>query len=204
MAKAREKQVGGADNVRAKKRRLRPELIARREQLTNRKRRSKAIRQRLIALPAFEHARAIHCYISIGAEVDTRLLIAAALDQGKAVAVPVIEPDQRMTHSWIRDIDSADFTEGALGTLTPRVIRPALPGDWDITIVPMLGFDREGYRIGYGKGYYDQLLAAAPAFAIGVAFADQEVAGLPHEDHDMRLDAIVTDSEIIALCDMPV
>jgi 5-formyltetrahydrofolate cyclo-ligase len=195
-------RTDGSDTE-AQKRLLRPALIARRAQISDREARSAAIGERIVALPAFQRARAIHCYLPIRAEVDTRLLVAAALEQGKAVAVPVIGADRRMSHSWIRDIDPADFTAGVLGTLTPRVIRPARPGDWDMTIVPLLGFDRAGYRIGYGKGYYDRLLAAAPAFMIGVGFAAQEVAGLPHADHDIRLDAIVTEDEIIALPALP-
>ncbi|MBX0326549.1 5-formyltetrahydrofolate cyclo-ligase [Oscillochloris sp. ZM17-4] len=182
---------------------LRPELIVRRGQISDRESRSAAIREQIIDLPAFQRARAIHCYLSINTEVETHLLIAAALEQGKAVAVPVIGADRRMSHSWIRDIDPADFTEGILGTLSPRALRPALPGDWDLTIVPLLGFDRQGYRIGYGKGYYDRLLAASPTFAIGVAFAAQELSDLPHAEHDMRLDAIVTEGEIIALRALP-
>ncbi|NNJ09106.1 5-formyltetrahydrofolate cyclo-ligase [Chloroflexales bacterium ZM16-3] len=192
------------DNCKEQKRLLRPRLMGQRDQIAGREDRSAAIREQIISQSAFQRARAIHCYLSIRSEVDTRLLIAAALDEGKAVAVPVIGPDRRMIHSWIRDIDPADFVEGVLGTLSPRIIRPALPGDWDLTIVPLLGFDREGHRIGYGKGYYDRLLAVTPAFAIGVAFAAQEVANLPHEAHDMCLDAIVTENEIIALRALPV
>lgn len=120
-----------------------------------------------------------------------------ALTQGKAVAVPVVEPGRRLSHCWITGIDPADFTEGVLGTLTPRHIRPATPGDWDLMIVPMLGFDRAGYRIGYGMGYYDRLLAAARGIALGVAFGAQEVADLPREPHDLALDLIATEDELI-------
>jgi 5-formyltetrahydrofolate cyclo-ligase len=179
------------------KRRLRRDLMARRDQIAGREARSAAIRERALAAPAFQRARAIHCYLSMRSEVDTRLLIATALTQGKAVAVPVVDPSRRLSHCWITGIDPADFTEGTLGTLTPRIMLPATPGDWDLTIVPMLGFDRAGYRIGYGMGYYDRLLAAAPATALGVAFSAQEVAALPREPHDMRLDAIATEDEYI-------
>ncbi len=179
------------------KRNLRRELIARRNQITGREARSEAICGCVIATPAFLRARAIHCYLSIRSEVDTYSLIAVALTQGKAVAVPVVDPSRRMSHSWITEIDPADFTEGPLGTLTPRIIRPASPGDWDLTIVPMLGFDRGGYRIGYGMGYYDRLLAAAPTIAFGVAFSTQEFAALPRDPHDLPMDFIATEDELI-------
>jgi 5-formyltetrahydrofolate cyclo-ligase len=185
-----------ADTI-EQKRALRPALIARRGEIGEREARSAAIRERVVSLPVFQRARAIHSFISIGAEVDTHALIAAALAQGKAVAVPVVERGRRLSHSWIKDIDPADFAAGVMGTLAPRVIIPAALGDWELTIVPMLGFDREGYRIGYGMGYYDKILAAAPTISVGVAFAAQEVATLPHEAHDVPLDMIVTEDEVI-------
>lgn len=188
-----------SEDAPSRKRALRPALIDRRERVAGREARSAAIRERILALPAFQRSAAIHSFISIGAEVDTRPLIALALAQGKAVAVPVVERGRRLSHSWIRDIDPADFTEGVLGTLTPRVLSPATPGDWDFTVVPMLGFDRQGYRIGYGMGYYDKILAAAPTIAVGVAFAAQEVVALPHEPHDVPLDMIVTEDEVIVI-----
>ncbi|MEI8307812.1 MAG: 5-formyltetrahydrofolate cyclo-ligase [Chloroflexales bacterium] len=182
------------------KHRLRRELMTRRDQTTGRDVRSEAIRERVLASPVFQHARAIHCYLSIRSEVDTHFLIAIALTQGKAVAIPVLDSNRRLRHSWINGIDPADFTEGVFGTLAPRVIRPVDPGDWDLTIVPMFGFDRDGYRIGYGMGYYDRLLAAAPTTTLGVAFSAQEVAALPHAPHDMPLDFIATEDEMIEAC----
>ena len=67
--------------------------------------------------------------------------------------------------------------------------------------VPLLAFDREGYRLGYGGGCYDRSLAAlrsgGPVLAIGLAYAGQEVARVPHGPEDQRLDRIVTDIETI-------
>lgn len=185
-------------NIAAQKRQLRQILLHRRDQIPDREARSAAICDQVALLPAFQRARAIHCYLAIRSEVDTYPLIQIALSQGKAVAVPVLGEQQKLCHSWIRDIDMADFTVDALGMPAPRVISPALPGDWDVTIVPLLGFDRAGYRIGYGKGYYDQLLSDSPTFAIGLAFAAQEVDHLPAELHDRRLDLIISEDEVVA------
>jgi 5-formyltetrahydrofolate cyclo-ligase len=183
----------------ATKQDLRRELIARRNQLDHRELRSAAICERVRAMPAFRQARAIHSYLPIRSEVDTRPLLDAALTLGKALALPVIAADKRMRHAWISSIDPADFTPGVLGTLYPRRFTPARPGDWDVTIVPMLGFDRAGYRLGYGKGHYDRLLASAPTIAVGVAFAAQELPALPHQPHDRRLDYIATEDELLVL-----
>ena len=130
-------------------------------------------------------------------EVDTRPVIAAALATGKAVAVPVVGRDGALTHSWIDTLDPATFTHGQLGTPRPRHLRPAAIGAWSLTLVPLLAFDRAGYRLGYGKGYYDQLLAAAGGMSVGVAFTCQELPAVPREPHDLPLDCIVTDAEVI-------
>ncbi len=191
-------------NIRKVKRHLRHELLVRRAHIEDRAMRSAQIAHHVLALPSFQAAYAIHCYIAIHSEVETTHLISAALTQGKAVVVPVVTDDGRLRHSWIRDIDMADFTTGSHGTLVPRRIVPALPGDWDLTFVPLLGFDRQGYRIGYGKGYYDQLLGAATTYAVGLAFQAQECPMIPHEPHDRRLDLVVTEEGASAFAPMPV
>jgi 5-formyltetrahydrofolate cyclo-ligase len=66
-------------------------------------------------------------------------------------------------------------------------------------IVPLLAFDRRGHRLGYGKGYYDRLLAASQATTIGVGFAAQEIDALPAQAYDIALDYVITEHEVIAL-----
>ena len=91
-----------------------------------------------------------------------------------------------------------------------------VPGNWNIPVpadtatallpdallVPMLAFDRQGYRLGYGGGYYDRTLLALralkPVIAIGVAYAAQEVAEVPREPFDQRLDYVMTEKETFA------
>ena len=78
----------------------------------------------------------------------------------------------------------------------------ACPSRWSIgppsrpsvLLVPLLAFDAEGYRLGYGGGFYDRTLAAINARAIGIAFAGQEVTALPREPHDRALDAVLTEN----------
>lgn len=89
---------------------------------------------------------------------------------------------------------------GALGALIPR------EGAWvepEVLIVPLVAFDRRGYRLGYGGGFYDRTLqglrARGPVLAIGFAFAAQEVAEVPNDATDQHLDMIVTERGVIAL-----
>jgi 5-formyltetrahydrofolate cyclo-ligase len=177
---------------------LRSEAMLRRDALDQRERRSLTICERVAALPSYVAARTIHCYLPMRSEVDTRPLIADALARGKRVAVPVVVPKaSELSHAWLESLSADGLAPGVFGTYTPRDARPAAPGDWDLTIVPLLAFDRRGYRLGYGKGYYDRLLATDPSITIGVGFAAQEIAALPDEAHDIALDWIVTEHELI-------
>ena len=177
---------------------LRAAAMLRRDALDERERRSATICARIVAAPSYAAARAIHCYLPMRSEVDTRPLIADALARGKRVAVPVVIPKaSELSHAWLESLSDDALAPGVFGTYGPRDARPATPGDWDLMIVPLLAFDRRGYRLGYGKGYYDRLLAASPVTSIGVAFAAQEIDALPAEAHDRALDWIITEREVI-------
>lgn len=182
----------------ARKALLRREATARREALDGRAARSAAICQLVQGLPAYQAAAALHCFLPIRSEVDTRPLVVAALAAGKAVAVPVVGADGVLTHSWLDALTAEALASGAHGTLQPRHLQPAYVGEWTLTIVPLLAFDRAGYRLGYGKGYYDQFLAHVNGLTVGVAFACQAWPGLPHEPHDIPLALVVTETELIS------
>ncbi len=177
---------------------LRRELRQRRDALANRSERSAAICTLVSTLALFQAAQVVHCYLPIRSEVDTRPLITTALAQGKGVVVPVVGANSlTLEHCWLTSLQPHDLELGIFGTPYPRQQQPVEPGAWQLIIVPMLGFDRSGHRLGYGKGYYDRLLASSPTPSIGVAFATQELAELPHAPHDIPLDWIVTENEII-------
>jgi 5-formyltetrahydrofolate cyclo-ligase len=95
---------------------------------------------------------------------------------------------------------------GAFGLMEPQPAQPELLPD--LVLVPLLAFDRQGGRLGYGKGYYDRTLAKLragprPPVAIGLAFADQEVADVPTGPHDVALDAVVTEHALLRCGECP-
>lgn len=156
----------------------------------------------MLGLPLFAAARMIHCYLPILSEVDTLPLIHAALAADKLVAVPVIHEHGELVHARLDSLGEHNLLPGALGILQPRHLHLVEPGAWDVTIVPLLGFDRRGYRLGYGKGYYDGALAALAArgrspTTIGLAFRVQEADAVPEEAHDRRLDAVLTEAGLV-------
>lgn len=181
------------------KQRLRRALRQRRDELTRRDERSAAICERVRGMARYHAASVLHCYLPIRSEVDTRPLIGAALAAGKRIIVPVVAGAD-LEHAWLTSLANEEMDIGSFGTAQPRLLQPAALGAWDMVLVPLLGFSRDGYRLGYGKGYYDRLLTATPHIpALGIAFAAQEVAHLPHEAHDIALHTIVTEDEVITV-----
>lgn len=139
---------------------------------------------------------AVAGYLPIRSEMDP-LPAMTQLRESRLVAVPVVEALGRPLRfrPWH---PLATLARGPLGTRHPET------GDWvrpAVVIVPCLAFDRAGYRLGYGGGFYDRTLEAlradGPLLAVGLAFAAQEMPAVPREPTDQRLDAIVTEREVI-------
>lgn len=187
---------------------LRRQFRQRRNALPDRLARSIRICERLSGLSAYQQSPVIHSYLPIQSEVDTRSLLRAALTAGKQVVVPIVPTAPTMSdtssenilhHALLPSLEPDDLFEGAFGTLQPCTPQWANEGCWQLIVVPMLAFDRMGYRLGYGKGFYDRLLADLGVWKVGVAFAVQEADVLPHEPHDVPLDLIITEDEVITI-----
>lgn len=122
-------------------------------------------------------------------EVDVRPLLMALVGRGHRIGLPVT-PARGAGLSFRRWRPGATLTPGRFGTVEP-VGPPIVP---TLLLVPLLAFDRQGGRLGYGGGYYDRTLADLPAFTIGCGFLLQEVDRVPMETHDRRLNAIATEA----------
>ncbi|NDV00693.1 5-formyltetrahydrofolate cyclo-ligase [Pseudoroseicyclus tamaricis] len=135
-------------------------------------------------------------YLPIRTEIDPLPAMAEAAAHGP-VAVPIIEAPATPLR-FARWEPGMALVEGPFRTRRPEVMDWVVPR---ILIVPLLAFTRDGFRLGYGGGFYDRTLAAlraeAPVLAIGFAFAGQEVAEVPLEETDEPLDLIVTEREVI-------
>jgi 5-formyltetrahydrofolate cyclo-ligase len=149
----------------------------------------------LISRRGIGEGTAIAGYVALGDEVDVLQPLSSAFHRGHPVALPHLTPgDRAMLFSrWHPD---TEMTPGQLGipqAMAPEPIEPA------VLLVPLLGFDRAGTRLGQGGGYYDRWFAAHPhAMRIGIAWSVQEVSALPREAWDMPLHAVATEKEWIA------
>lgn len=142
----------------------------------------------------------IALYNPIRSELDITPVLHALYAEGITVSLPVVESGRPFL-SFFRFHSTLLMKAGAFGVLEPEQQEEVVP---TIVIVPLVGFDRTGNRIGYGKGYYDATLTALRAqnpslLAIGVGFALQEVAAIPADPHDAKLDVIITETETIIL-----
>jgi 5-formyltetrahydrofolate cyclo-ligase len=131
-------------------------------------------------------------YWPIRDEMDVKSVVARLMDSGQPVCLPVVLGDEQPLDLRIWE-DGAPLYEAGFGTLAPAEEAPrAQP---DVIIMPLLGFDKHGTRLGYGGGYYDRTLeklGKRPRL-VGIAFAAQELDHIPHEPHDFPLDVIVTE-----------
>ncbi len=131
-------------------------------------------------------------------EVNTQPLILSLFSRGNPVVVPIIvKEDFSLRLSYLRDLSL--LVPSTFGV--PEPIGSEIPAEAEqigTIILPMLGFDRAGGRIGYGAGYYDRFLEKNPGMRkIGIAFGCQEVGRLPVDEKDIRMDIIITEDGIV-------
>lgn len=159
-----------------------------------------AIVGRLLVSEAFRKARTVLGYCSFGSEIDTTPLLNAILAAGKTLVLPKLNPAAGGLDLYAVTSLDADLRPGTWGIREPdSACAPVALTAIDFILVPGIAFDRRGGRIGYGKGYYDKLLAAFHAVnryppAVAAAFDLQIVDSIPMESHDVPVDALVTGS----------
>ena len=181
--------------------RLRRDGLARRDAEPGREAKSAAIADLVRGFGAFRRAQAVCLYVGVRSEVATLALLEEAWGVGKRLVVPVVTGE---TLSLIRIASAAELAPAAFGLLEPtgpirrRADRRVQPAEIDLVIVPGVVFDRRGGRIGYGKGYYDRLLARtrAGAVTLGLAFESQVVHEVPMGPKDVHLQYLATEREI--------
>ncbi|MFZ0006489.1 MAG: 5-formyltetrahydrofolate cyclo-ligase [Methanoregula sp.] len=180
------------------KQEIRAEVKQRRLALTPQERAEKSSCICAALLSLLDGTGPVMVYIAKPPEVDTELLVSRLLVRGTRVIVPVIERETTSLRlSYLEDpsvlVESTFCVPEPVGCEIP-----ARPDEIGIAIIPLLAFDRQGNRLGYGAGYYDRFLASHPHVkTIGVAFACQEMPEVPGEATDIRMDRILTESGII-------
>ena len=160
---------------------------------------SNSIKNKLFGMGEFEEADSVLFYVSYDNEVYTHDMIKECMTYSKQVVVPISNKKNRSL--ILSKLDKWNNLEiGSYGILGPRVdkIKEISIDKIDLIVVPGVGFDERGRRIGHGKGYYDNLLKnSKKALHIGLAFEFQIVECIPVEKHDISVDKVVTEKRII-------
>jgi len=137
-------------------------------------------------------------YLAIGDEINLAPVLKSLRDNGKVCLLPVVigKAQPLLFRVWEAD---TELEQGPLNTRHPA--GGAATGEPDILLVPLLAFDKSGYRLGWGGGFYDRTLGeyiqrGRPIISIGVGYADQEVVNVPHDGYDVALDWIVTETGV--------
>lgn len=185
---------------------LRKELIKRRNELDSNyvKEKSEDVRKRLSETLSFENAELVGLYFSKDNEVLTENIISDLLKEGKRVFLSKIKLGKKeIEFREIKKLD--DLEEGSFGIKEPKKSCPVVdPDKLDLIIIPCVGVDEQGNRIGRGAAYYDRFLAKQKYLkSICLAYDFQMCEGLKPEEHDRKVDLIITDKRIIRTAPYP-
>lgn len=176
---------------------LRSDMRAKRRAMTDLQVRGKSqsICRLLFSLDCIKNAKTVCTFIAAFKEPDTAEIIQKLRETKKTVAVPVTDTENiTLSLSYIDGLDS--LKKGAYGIPEPEIINIAHAADMEVILVPGLAFDKNGGRMGFGKGYYDRLLSDTRAVKIGLCYEFQLYDNIPTEPHDVPMDLIITEEKI--------
>jgi 5-formyltetrahydrofolate cyclo-ligase len=152
---------------------------------------SRRVQESVTGSKEFKSAKVVGAYYAFGSEVNTDMILEKAKALGKKVALPSVEGESLTFY----ELSSGRYlVKGRFGIMEPLPYGPV--DRMDLLVVPGVAFDKQGYRLGYGKGYYDKFLVGKSVFSIGLAYSFQLLEGLPSGEHDRKLDAIATEEGI--------
>lgn len=184
---------------------IRKTILVQREQLSidARAAHSSAIIERLMQLPEYQQADTVLGYMNFGAEFASDLWVEQVLAAGKRLALPKVNHHtDQLDLYWVDDLEN-QLAEGLWGIREPvveRCERLDNLNEVDFALLPGVAFARDGARLGYGRGFYDKLLAnmAQRPVLAAAAFALQVAESIPQEATDVKVEWIITEQETIA------
>ncbi len=160
-----------------------------------------AICERLMTIASVLFADTIFAYLPLEDEVNLLPLMTTWLDESRTIGVPLVSWEEKtMKAGMLNTLEDAALKSTRHGLLEPSERHPIPAGYIDVILVPGIGFDASGGRLGRGGGFYDRYLRdARPPIVIGVAFDEQIVDDIYVEPHDQRMSAVVTQSRTLLI-----
>lgn len=163
-----------------------------------RQRRDSEICKRFISLCSYRFADIILMYSPLKSEIDVTEICIDALSKGKKVAFPRCLEKGNMVYHYVTSLSLLE--SGSYGIMEPPSDLPVYDkniGGNAVCLIPALAYDSQGYRLGYGKGYYDRFLSDFKGVRAGIIYSDFISDSLPHGKYDLRSDLLVTDKGVI-------
>lgn len=157
----------------------------------------KNIAKNLFSLDLYKKSGIIYSYVSAKGEADTLNIISTAIKDGKKVAVPKCVPNTcLMDFYFIKSFN--DLEKGAFNILEPNQNTCEKADDFSqgLCLVPALAFDKSGFRLGYGKGYYDRFLSNFSGISIGICYNKCILDVCPHDYYDQQVNILITEEFI--------
>lgn len=188
--------------IKEQKKLMRNTILERRNSLTLEEisNAERLILNNLTKLPQFTNAQNVFCYLSFRSEVPTYSIVEYCRQHDKNVYIPVCmnETKEMLISKYDNEVRLEPSKYGVLEP-TPDTIKISDRNLLDIAIMPGAVFDANGYRVGYGAGYYDKFYAHAKKdiYKIAVAYSFQIIEAVPKDDFDVPVDCIVTEKGII-------
>jgi 5-formyltetrahydrofolate cyclo-ligase len=175
------------------KKTLRAKILARlkNQKEEDRNRKSKVITEKLLKSLVFKKARGVMFYLSFDGEVETNEMIARARCLGKIITVPVCRKNRQILPCLLHK--HTKLVKGLYNILEPARRQPVDIHDFELVIVPGVAFDKQGRRLGRGKGYYDRFLKRLPlkTRSIGLAFDFQIFPSIPATKRDASVNRVI-------------
>jgi 5-formyltetrahydrofolate cyclo-ligase len=154
----------------------------------------------LVETPEFARAEVVLSYAPLRFELDPSAAVERALSLGKQVLLPRVIPDSHELSLHLY-ASGDELEESGMGIREPLPTSPRIaPERVDLVLVPGLAFDPRGFRLGFGKGFYDRLLPTLPrAVRFGLAFELSLLPEVPSEPHDAPMDGVITEKRLLSM-----
>ena len=151
------------------------------------------LQEKFLQTEEYKNAKVLLAFVSKDIEINTELIIKQALSDGKTLALPKCKEENLMVFYIVDDL--SQLMEGYYGLLEPNPEKCKMLSETENTVclVPGLAFDREGYRIGFGKGYYDRFLLDYKGITVGMCYTKCVEEALPKGYYDRPIDILITE-----------
>lgn len=176
---------------------LREKLLEKRGELDKEEviKKGNILKEKLFSLKEYKKAKTVMFFVSFGKEIYTHNMVQEALkDESKTIVIPKVV-EFELIPCIIENFSG--LVRSSYGILEPIEAKKANLDEIDVVLVPGIGFDKNGYRIGFGKGFYDKFLKTTNALKIGLCMDSEIIGNIPYDEWDIPMDIVMSEERVI-------